>query len=165
MATTTTTAEVKVSLKLYIDKKTNKVVFAESGKEFIDFLFSILSLPLGTVTRLLSKDQTLGCMGNLFQSVEDLNVMFIQPAKSKDSYLKPKLQQLCTTQSNLLLLDGLSGTPAIRRLMYLIIGTLFLYFRQHFDCQLCFHWVFSRKIPCVLFPSGPLAVLRCFAYF
>ncbi|CAN1269178.1 hypothetical protein LINPERPRIM_LOCUS13488 [Linum perenne] len=93
------TNEVKVTLKLFIDKKTNKVVFAESGKEFVDFLFSFLSLPLGTLIRLLSKDQMLGCMGNLYQSVEDLDVTFMQPSTSKNSYLKPTLQQLCTTKS------------------------------------------------------------------
>ncbi|CAN1269179.1 hypothetical protein LINPERPRIM_LOCUS13488 [Linum perenne] len=87
------TNEVKVTLKLFIDKKTNKVVFAESGKEFVDFLFSFLSLPLGTLIRLLSKDQMLGCMGNLYQSVEDLDVTFMQPSTSKNSYLKPTLQQ------------------------------------------------------------------------
>ncbi|CAN1269177.1 hypothetical protein LINPERPRIM_LOCUS13488 [Linum perenne] len=105
------TNEVKVTLKLFIDKKTNKVVFAESGKEFVDFLFSFLSLPLGTLIRLLSKDQMLGCMGNLYQSVEDLDVTFMQPSTSKNSYLKPTLQQLCTTKSNLLSVHGLSGTP------------------------------------------------------
>ncbi|CAN1131035.1 hypothetical protein LINPERHAP2_LOCUS6164 [Linum perenne] len=66
MATTT-----KVTLKLLIDKKSNRVLFAEAGKEFVDFLFSILSLPLGTVIRLLSKDKMVGCLGNLYQSIEE----------------------------------------------------------------------------------------------
>ncbi|CAN0898018.1 hypothetical protein LINGRAHAP2_LOCUS19464 [Linum grandiflorum] len=71
----TSAAKVKVSLKLYIDKKSNKVVFADAGKDFVDFLFSILSLPMGTRTmiKLLSQDQILGCMGNLYRSIEDLD--------------------------------------------------------------------------------------------
>ncbi|CAL1406844.1 unnamed protein product [Linum trigynum] len=48
-------AASKVTLKLLVDKKSHKVLFGEAGKEFVDFLFTILSLPLGTVTRLLSK--------------------------------------------------------------------------------------------------------------
>ncbi|CAN1269360.1 hypothetical protein LINPERPRIM_LOCUS13555 [Linum perenne] len=84
MATTT-----KVTLKLLIDKKSNKVLFAEAGKEFVDFLFSILSLPLGTVIRLLSKDQMVGCLGNLYQSIEELGDTFIQQSTSKDIVLNP----------------------------------------------------------------------------
>ncbi|CAN1269349.1 hypothetical protein LINPERPRIM_LOCUS13549 [Linum perenne] len=112
-----TAAEIyaKVTLKLLINKKTNKVIFAEAGKDFVDFLFSILSFPLGTVIRLLSEDQMVGCLGNLYKSCENLNNTFIQPSTTKDTILKPKLQQLCTNESNLLLLDGLSGTPAARR--------------------------------------------------
>ncbi|CAN1269170.1 hypothetical protein LINPERPRIM_LOCUS13484 [Linum perenne] len=110
----TTTNKVKVALKLLIEKKSNKVVFAEAGKDFVDFLFSFLSFPVGTLIRLLSKDQMPGCMGNLYQSVEDLDVTFMQPSTSKDSYLKPTLQKLCTTKSNLLSLDGVIGTPSTR---------------------------------------------------
>ncbi|CAN1130876.1 hypothetical protein LINPERHAP2_LOCUS6089 [Linum perenne] len=110
----TTTNKVKVALKLLIEKKSNKVVFAEAGKDFVDFLFSFLSFPVGTLIRLLSKDQMLGCMGNLYQSVEDLDMTFMQPSTSKDSYLKPTLQKLCTTKSNLLSLDDVIGTPATR---------------------------------------------------
>ncbi|CAN1767707.1 hypothetical protein LINPERHAP1_LOCUS10369 [Linum perenne] len=87
MATTT-----KVTLKLLIDKKSNKVLFAEAGKEFVDFLFSILSLPLGTVIRLLSMDKMVGCLGNLYQSIEELGDTFIQQSTSKDIVLNPKVQ-------------------------------------------------------------------------
>ncbi|CAN1269368.1 hypothetical protein LINPERPRIM_LOCUS13555 [Linum perenne] len=97
MATTT-----KVTLKLLIDKKSNKVLFAEAGKEFVDFLFSILSLPLGTVIRLLSKDQMVGCLGNLYQSIEELGDTFIQQSTSKDIVLNPKVQSY-TADTNLLL--------------------------------------------------------------
>ncbi|CAN1269325.1 hypothetical protein LINPERPRIM_LOCUS13544 [Linum perenne] len=68
MATTTTTS--KVTLKLLVDKKGNRVLFAEAGKEFVDFLFTLLSFPLGTVIRLLSKNQMVGCLGSLYQSIE-----------------------------------------------------------------------------------------------
>ncbi|CAN1269366.1 hypothetical protein LINPERPRIM_LOCUS13555 [Linum perenne] len=108
MATTT-----KVTLKLLIDKKSNKVLFAEAGKEFVDFLFSILSLPLGTVIRLLSKDQMVGCLGNLYQSIEELGDTFIQQSTSKDIVLNPKVQSY-TADTNLLLTgcDNSNGTSA-----------------------------------------------------
>jgi hypothetical protein len=46
----------KVSLKLFIDKKRQRVLFAETDKEFVDFLLSIFTLPVGTVTRLLKEE-------------------------------------------------------------------------------------------------------------
>ncbi|THG00362.1 hypothetical protein TEA_000552 [Camellia sinensis var. sinensis] len=47
----------KVSLKLLIDTKAHKVLFAEAGKDFVDFLFNILSLPVGTSKETLLKPQ------------------------------------------------------------------------------------------------------------
>lgn len=53
-------ATCKVSLKLLIDTKGNKVLFAEAGKDFVDFLFNLLSLPLGNVINLLTKNSMVG---------------------------------------------------------------------------------------------------------
>ncbi|KAK9913405.1 hypothetical protein M0R45_037223 [Rubus argutus] len=50
---TSNSSSTTVNLKLMIDKKP---LFAEAGKDFVDFLFTLLSLPVGTVIRLLSKD-------------------------------------------------------------------------------------------------------------
>ncbi|CAL2249984.1 unnamed protein product [Prunus armeniaca] len=51
-----TTSSASVSLKLLIDTKSHKVLFAEASKEVVDFLFNFLSLHVATVTRLLSTD-------------------------------------------------------------------------------------------------------------
>jgi len=50
------TTEATVELKLLIDKETNNVIFAEAGKDFVDILFSFLTLPLGTIARLIESD-------------------------------------------------------------------------------------------------------------
>uniref|UniRef100_M8BFM1 Uncharacterized protein n=1 Tax=Aegilops tauschii TaxID=37682 RepID=M8BFM1_AEGTA len=39
----------------FVDGENSRVVFAESGREFVDVLFGFLTLPLGTVVRLLGK--------------------------------------------------------------------------------------------------------------
>ncbi|KAG5602306.1 hypothetical protein H5410_033676 [Solanum commersonii] len=49
------TDEIKLSMKLLIDSKNKKVVFAEVEKDFVDFLFYILTLPLSTDTKLLKE--------------------------------------------------------------------------------------------------------------
>ncbi|KAH0706596.1 hypothetical protein KY285_011114 [Solanum tuberosum] len=38
-----TTCDTKLSMKLLIDTKTDKVLFAEADKDCVDFLFHILS--------------------------------------------------------------------------------------------------------------------------
>jgi len=48
-------AGTKVSLKLVLDKRKQRLLFAEADKEFVDFLFSIFNLPVETVTRLLKE--------------------------------------------------------------------------------------------------------------
>ncbi|KAM4104565.1 hypothetical protein ACJW30_06G167900 [Castanea mollissima] len=83
-------ASSEVSLKLLIDTKGNKVLFAEAGKDFVDFLFNLLSLLVGTVIRLLTKDSMVCSLGNLYESVETLSETYLQPNQSKDAILKPK---------------------------------------------------------------------------
>ncbi|CAO2825606.1 unnamed protein product [Amaranthus hypochondriacus] len=78
-----------VTLKLLIDSKTNKVLFAESGKDFVDFLFHIMSLPIGTIIRLLNAKGMVGCLGSLYKSIETLSTDYFQPSLNKDSVLNP----------------------------------------------------------------------------
>lgn len=87
----TTSEETKLSMKLLIDTTARKVLFAEAEKDCVDFLFHILSLPVGTVTRLLKeKEMKCGCLPNLYESVENLNDKYIQSNQCKDILLKPK---------------------------------------------------------------------------
>ncbi|KAI5346324.1 hypothetical protein L3X38_014203 [Prunus dulcis] len=79
-----------VSLKLLIDTKGHKVLFAEASKDFVDFLFTPLALPVGTVIRLLSKDNMVGSLGKLYDSLELLNDTYMLPNLNKDTLLKPK---------------------------------------------------------------------------
>ncbi|XP_048140255.1 uncharacterized protein LOC125316289 [Rhodamnia argentea] len=79
----------KVELKLLVDKCNGRVLFAEGGKDFVDFLFHILTLPVGTVIRLLDKTRMVGSLGNLYSSVEKLNDVDMKSSK-KDILLKPK---------------------------------------------------------------------------
>ncbi|KAM1819617.1 hypothetical protein ACFX15_001185 [Malus domestica] len=84
------TSNPSVCLKLLIDTKGKRVLFAEAGKDFVDFLLTFLSLPLGTVIRLLSKDGMVGSLGKLYGSVESLNSTYMQAHFNKESLLKPK---------------------------------------------------------------------------
>ena len=82
-------AATKVSLKLLIDKKEHRVIFAEAGKEFVVLLITILGLPVGTVIRLLRSQGMVGCLQNLYESIENLSDRYLQPAQNKSTLLMP----------------------------------------------------------------------------
>ncbi|CAN1269402.1 hypothetical protein LINPERPRIM_LOCUS13568 [Linum perenne] len=108
----------KVMLKLLIDKKNNRVLFAEAGKDFVDFLFSIFSLPLGTVTKLLSKNRMVGCLGSLYKSIEDLSDTFIEPSENKVTVLNPKATFLFGGRAHWLTGSDYNASPVISRKLY-----------------------------------------------
>jgi hypothetical protein len=78
-------------MKLFVDAGAGRVVFAEVGKEVVDFLFSLLALPLGRVDRVLaSLGGTGGSVGNLYASVEQLDPAHVQPgAAARETLLHP----------------------------------------------------------------------------
>ncbi|XP_037409014.1 uncharacterized protein LOC119271201 [Triticum dicoccoides] len=85
-------------IKLVIDTKTQKVWFAEAGSDVVEFLTGLLSLPLGTVVDLLTKERMVGSIGNVLGSVEKMDAGY----KGKERRLSPavtpaalsRLQQL-----------------------------------------------------------------------
>lgn len=69
----TETDSKKVSLKLLMSKSNNRVLYAEGGGEFPNLLFSFLTFPLGSIVKCLGGTTTMGCLDNLYKSVEGLN--------------------------------------------------------------------------------------------
>ncbi|KAH1155201.1 hypothetical protein AAZX31_18G176600 [Glycine max] len=85
----------KVSLKVLVDKEQNKVLFAEAGKDFVDALLSILTLPLGTIARLVAKESNIppvkfGSLSSLYESVSHLEDKYLRTQKCKEMLLKPR---------------------------------------------------------------------------
>ncbi|MCD7463264.1 hypothetical protein HAX54_050231 [Datura stramonium] len=80
-----------IKLKVMIDKTRNRVIFAESDHEFIDTLFSFLTLPLGTVLRLLEKDMVqLGSISRVYASVYSLEPRFLRTSYCKSMLIMPR---------------------------------------------------------------------------
>ncbi|EOY18348.1 Uncharacterized protein TCM_042953 [Theobroma cacao] len=92
-------AATTVSLKLLVDQESHRALFAEAGKD-VDFLFNILSLPLGTVIRLLNKQGMVGCLGDLYDSIENLADNYMQPTANKDTLLKPMVFNIAANPNN-----------------------------------------------------------------
>ncbi|KAI9157622.1 hypothetical protein LWI28_025439 [Acer negundo] len=108
----------QVNLKLLIDTKSKKVLFAEAGKDFVDFLFYLLSLPVATVTKLLKEKGDVGCVTDLYKSLENLNQIYMQPNQNKTSLLNPK-SPLNANGLPLLLSDNHDQSKTTARNLYL----------------------------------------------
>ncbi|KAH9703218.1 hypothetical protein KPL70_011042 [Citrus sinensis] len=80
------------SLKLRIDKRANKVLFAEAEKDFVDILFNVLHMPLGSVVRLVTDAGLGGCTGSLYRSLENLPEDYLIHHQTKVELLKPLLK-------------------------------------------------------------------------
>ena len=78
-----------VSLKLVVDTESQTVLYAEAGKEFVDFLIDIIALPVGAFVPLLNEEM-LGGLGNIYESIENLGTTYLQPNVNKDTLLKYK---------------------------------------------------------------------------
>jgi hypothetical protein len=86
----TPSSTFKLTLKLLIDTNNEKVLFAEASKPVVDFIFNILSLPVGTIVKLIGNNNGMvGSIGNLYQSVQNLNHNYIPQDQNKDVLLNP----------------------------------------------------------------------------
>ncbi|KAI0489178.1 hypothetical protein KFK09_029020 [Dendrobium nobile] len=81
--------EKRLSLNAWVDKDKKRVVFAEADSDFIDVLFSFLTLPLGTIIKLLSNKSGLGCFDNLYDSIKQLSDQHFSIEACKNMLLSP----------------------------------------------------------------------------
>ncbi|KAK1270173.1 hypothetical protein QJS04_geneDACA022803 [Acorus gramineus] len=109
----TTMATKKHNLKLLVDTTSNKVLFAEAGKEVVDFFFGLLALPIGSVVNLLTKKCMIGSLGELYWSLESMSDTYIQSGRNKASLLNPVVAS--SARPNTLLLEGGSSSCAPKR--------------------------------------------------
>ena len=81
-----------MKLKLLVDKNSEKVVFAEADKDFIDFLIHLLSLPVATAVRLLKeKTMDVGSLSHFYESLQNLPDSYLKPNQNKNSLLNPRV--------------------------------------------------------------------------
>ena len=118
----------KLSLKLLVDTRANKVLFAEAGKDFVDLLFHILSLPIGTIVKLVGVNDMVGCLGDLYKSIEALNTHYMQSNVTKDLVLQPTAVPLPA-----LLKDSWNSTDTSARKVYTCSSSTYHSPRYHSD--------------------------------
>ncbi|KAF7825582.1 DUF674 family protein [Senna tora] len=84
----------KISLRLMVDKERNRVIFAEAGKDFVDVLFSFLTLPLGTIARLVLDLLKCSLLSN--SALSDIFLhkkQYLERTKAVDNYFLIKAEE------------------------------------------------------------------------
>ncbi|XP_059650156.1 uncharacterized protein LOC132295911 [Cornus florida] len=79
-----------ISLKVQVVNEKNRVIFAEPNKDFVDVLFSFMTMPLGIIislTREHPPKESFGCFNNLYESVENHEEKHLQSVKCKEMLL------------------------------------------------------------------------------
>ncbi|XP_061336653.1 uncharacterized protein LOC133283755 [Gastrolobium bilobum] len=72
----------KMDVKLVRSKSQQKIIFAEAKEDFVDFMFSFLTIPLGSIVKLLGCHSFVGCIDNLYKSVETLDSSWCTDSRS-----------------------------------------------------------------------------------
>ncbi|CAA0833101.1 Unknown protein [Striga hermonthica] len=70
---TVSNSEKMMILKIMIQKSTQKLLFAQAEDDFADFLFSLLTIPLGGALSLLGTNTGVTSLDNFYVSVESIN--------------------------------------------------------------------------------------------
>lgn len=78
----TCTNDIKMDVKLVRSKSQKKIIFAETCENFVDFIFSFLTIPLGSIIKLLDGNSFVGCIDNLYKSVENLDSSWCTDSRS-----------------------------------------------------------------------------------
>lgn len=90
-----TTKDVKLSLRVMINKEKTKVLFAEADSDFADVLLSFLTLPLARIVKLLENhyaDNTpvFGSITSLYKGLSNLDDAHFSTSAAKKMLLDPR---------------------------------------------------------------------------
>ncbi|KAA8545471.1 hypothetical protein F0562_020255 [Nyssa sinensis] len=95
----------QISLKLFIDKPKNRVLYAEAGEDFVDLLFSFLTIPLGYFFKKFRSLSFKGSMRNLYNNIQLLGDRFFKSKEMKETLVNPKLAPGLAQHNQLIDLD------------------------------------------------------------
>ncbi|XP_059628042.1 uncharacterized protein LOC132270850 isoform X1 [Cornus florida] len=100
----------KMSLTIFISKSRNKVLYAECREDFVDFLFSFLTFPLGSILKLLGGKSSLGTFDSLYKNINDLTTEnYLKSEELKNVLLSPKLAPFFACENQLLHIEESSS--------------------------------------------------------
>ncbi|KAL3635445.1 hypothetical protein CASFOL_019992 [Castilleja foliolosa] len=93
----------KMTVKAIIQESTNRLLLVEADGNFVDFLFSLLTIPLGTVERLLGSSTGLKNIDNLYRSLGNItDDKYLKTQDTKTMLLDPCLPVGYVSKHNIL---------------------------------------------------------------
>ncbi|KAH7836400.1 hypothetical protein Vadar_000799 [Vaccinium darrowii] len=83
----------KICINLLVDNSSRKVLFAEARKDFVDFLFGLLELPLGSILALLFQHGVSGSgsLGKIYESVKNLDDDYLVSNQIREFLMRPRI--------------------------------------------------------------------------
>ena len=63
----------KINVEVIPSKSKRKMIYIKAKEDFVDFIFGFLTIPLGFILKLLGGNSCVGCVDNLYNSVEHLD--------------------------------------------------------------------------------------------
>ncbi|XP_015695944.2 uncharacterized protein LOC102718883 [Oryza brachyantha] len=88
-------ASTTPTIKLLVAKEAQVVLFAEAGKDVVDFLVGLLAMPVGAVVKLLAGENALAGVANVYASVRRMDAAYMQSAGARDALLNPAPAHPC----------------------------------------------------------------------
>ncbi|PRQ34326.1 hypothetical protein RchiOBHm_Chr5g0067571 [Rosa chinensis] len=146
-------AEKNISLKALVDKGSKRVIIGEADNDFIDVLFSFLTIPTGKIVRLAWDHSTpleIGCMNKLYQSIEKLDVQVFRSNACRDMLLLPHTAANCHCKNlKLKIIDDAEPTRFKCANIYASSQSYWLSYYSTVPCPSCSNAMNSE----VYFPS------------
>ncbi|PRQ33248.1 hypothetical protein RchiOBHm_Chr5g0055481 [Rosa chinensis] len=91
-----------ISVKLVVSKSKNVVCYAEVREDFVNLIFSFLTLPLGFILKQMLDFPWKGCIDQLCKGVLDFDEQFFKSNHRKELLCNPKLVPGFSYENNLL---------------------------------------------------------------
>lgn len=110
---TSNSSSNKMSLKVTLQKSTNKFLFAQADDDFVDFLSSLLVLPLGGVEHLFGGYACFNSIDNLYRSIVDIDDKYLATPDMKTRLVNPKLPHGYIPENPILPLTEEAHSPTI----------------------------------------------------
>ncbi|MED6114833.1 hypothetical protein PIB30_084280 [Stylosanthes scabra] len=93
----------QIYVKLIRKKSNGKILFAEGGEDFANFIFGFLALPLGGVLHMLKGNSGVGSLDELYMGAVNLDQnYFVWKTKVKKMVVAPEIAPHFTTKYHLL---------------------------------------------------------------
>ncbi|KAM5583406.1 hypothetical protein ABKV19_003352 [Rosa sericea] len=91
-----------ISVKLIVSKSKNVVCYAEVREDFVNLIYSFLTLPLGFILKQMLDSPWKGCIDQLCKGVLDFDEQFFKSNYHKELLCNPKLVPGFSYENNLL---------------------------------------------------------------